>query len=202
MKDETFDIVCIRWGTKYGHEYVMRLYDQVRAGTTRLHDFICFTDQPERQDGIRYEPCFSGSLQGWYQKLGLFKPGVLTRPTLFLDLDVIVTGSLEKFLDWPCSFGISEDFIWQGFNSSVMFITPGTCPELYEHFVRDPYVHRKGDQGIIEEFLPEAKTFPRDWCLSYKADKVKEKPKDAIVIFHGKPNPPDCDDQWIKEFWP
>lgn len=199
--EDVFDIFCIRWGTKYSFEYVSRLSDQVRKSTTKLHNFVCFTDQPERQSDIEFRPCFE-HLEGWYQKLALFKKGIVTRPTLFLDLDVIITGSLDPFLDWPYEFGISEDFIWSGFNSSVMFLTPDVKPEIYDHYIKAPYQHPKGDQGIVEEFIPDAHTFPRDWTLSYKVDKVKTKPENAhIVIFHGKPNPPECSDIWIKEYW-
>lgn len=195
--------MCIRWGTKYGPEYVRNLADQVRQGTTRNYNFICYTDQPERIDGVEYRRTFNG-LKGWYQKIGLFKLGELKRPTLFLDLDVIVTpGSLDKFLDWPHSFGIIKDFMnWSPFNSSVMFIQPNINPDIYNHFTKSPYVHPKGDQGIIGEFLPDAETFPADWCASYKVNQVKEEPEGAIVIFHGDPKPPDCQDEWIRKYWP
>lgn len=190
------NVICIRWGTKYSPDYVQKLYDQ-----TRPYKFICYTDQPERIEGVEYRPCFEG-LEGWYQKLGLFKSGVIEGKSLFLDLDVIVAGELDRFFDWPHDFGISKDFIWQGFNSSVMILTPDVCPAIYDDYIKSPRIHRKGDQGIIEEYLPDAVTFPREWCLSYKVDHVHSRPENAIVVLHGLPNPPDCKDEWIKDFWP
>lgn len=191
----SFDVICIRWGTKYSHDYVVKLRDQLKG-----YNLICLTDQPERVEGIEYRECFEG-LEGWYQKLGLFQKGYIEKRTLFLDLDVIVTGDISHFFNWPYNFGIAQDFIWNGFNSSVMIIEPDCKPEIYERYKRNPFIHKKGDQGIIEDVFPDAKTFPRDWCVSYKVDKITKKPHNKIVVFHGKPNPPDCKDEWIGEYW-
>ena len=77
------DVICIRWGTLYSFEYVERLYHQVCLNLDIPFNFICYTDQPERMDGITFRPCFE-DLEGWYQKLGLFRDGEIKRPTLFL----------------------------------------------------------------------------------------------------------------------
>ena len=38
------NIICMKWGTKFGASYVNRLYDMVERNTTVPHRFVCFTD--------------------------------------------------------------------------------------------------------------------------------------------------------------
>lgn len=37
-------VVCVKWGTKYGAQYVNKLYKAVRAHTTCQPRFVCYTD--------------------------------------------------------------------------------------------------------------------------------------------------------------
>ena len=49
-------IICMKWGTKYGPEYVDRLYAMVRRNLSGDFRFICLTDDSR---GIRSEvECF------------------------------------------------------------------------------------------------------------------------------------------------
>jgi hypothetical protein len=49
-------ILCMKWGTKYGPEYVNRLYAMVRRHLSGDFRFVCLTDSTE---GIRSEvECF------------------------------------------------------------------------------------------------------------------------------------------------
>ena len=49
-------ILCMKWGTKYGPEYVNRLYAMVRRNLTGDFRFVCLTDDGS---GIRSEvECF------------------------------------------------------------------------------------------------------------------------------------------------
>jgi hypothetical protein len=38
------NIVCMKWGTKYGPEYVNILYNMVKRNITRPFRFICVTE--------------------------------------------------------------------------------------------------------------------------------------------------------------
>jgi len=49
-------IVCVKWGTLYGPEYVNRLYTMVKRNITGPFRLVCLTDDRE---GIRPEvECF------------------------------------------------------------------------------------------------------------------------------------------------
>ena len=44
------NVICMKWGTKYGPEYVNRLYAMVRRHLTGDFRMVCLTDDPT---GIR-----------------------------------------------------------------------------------------------------------------------------------------------------
>lgn len=39
-----YTVVCMKWGDKYGPEYVNRLFNMVARNTTLPFKFVCFTD--------------------------------------------------------------------------------------------------------------------------------------------------------------
>ena len=43
----TKNVICIKWGTKFGPEYVNRLYKMVQKNLSLPHRFVCFTDSAE-----------------------------------------------------------------------------------------------------------------------------------------------------------
>lgn len=109
-------IICINWGTKYGAPYINRLYAMVERNITPPFTFTCFTDSRE---GIRSEvlcedlPVIDYEIpetrRGIWPKSRLWGPklGSLSGVVLFLDLDLVVTDSLDGFF----TFGNPEDVI-------------------------------------------------------------------------------------------
>lgn len=70
-------VACVRWGDKYGPEYVERLAAGVRRYLRRSHRFVCYTDDVEalrRKAGIVAVPLGSGGgkWRGWWHKAFLF----------------------------------------------------------------------------------------------------------------------------------
>lgn len=122
MNNKPVNIVCIKWGTSYGPEYVNRLYRAVKRNLSRPFRFVCVTDDKTGVIGdvetvdFPENPNVIGR-SAWpniFSKLCLFKPGFgnLEGPTLFLDVDLLVTGSLEKFFDYkPGEFCIIHNWI-------------------------------------------------------------------------------------------
>jgi tetratricopeptide (TPR) repeat protein len=47
LKSETINIISMKWGTKYGPEYVNKLYRGFKKNTNRPFNFILFTDNTE-----------------------------------------------------------------------------------------------------------------------------------------------------------
>ena len=111
------NIICMKWGDKFSAKYVNRLYGMVERNLSSKFRFVCFTDNG---DGIRDEVEIQnlpeldlppGAPERGWRKLTVFKKnfGGLTGKTLFLDLDVVIVGSLDSFLTHPGEFLIAHD---------------------------------------------------------------------------------------------
>ena len=103
----TVNVVCMKWGAKFGPEYVNRLAGMVRRNLRAPYRFACFTDDAQGLDRrIEAYPCPEVRLpsgypeRGW-RKLGIFSDPLadLEGPALFLDLDVAILGQLDAFFE-------------------------------------------------------------------------------------------------------
>lgn len=213
------NVICIKWGDKYPAEYVNKLYGMVARNLKRPFRFVCVTDDP--RDGIRPEvelvpipPITLPERQrNWpWRKVSLFAPkiGDLTGLTLFLDLDILVTGPLDSFFDYPGEFCVIENWTQPGSligNTSVYRFVIGAHTDLYDHFMRDPakvVATYSNSQTFISRYLGNRLTFwPAEWVRSFKvhcvppflarAFVVPRLPEGArIVAFPGDPKMPDA----------
>lgn len=70
-------VACVRWGDKYGPEYVERLAFGVRRNLSRRYGFVCFTDDVTALNGmvgVEARPLGEGckGWRGWWHKAFLF----------------------------------------------------------------------------------------------------------------------------------
>ncbi|MTH98519.1 hypothetical protein [Roseibium sp. RKSG952] len=107
MSRQKFCVVCMKWGTMYGNEYVNMLHRAVSDHLQVDHDFICITDNFEGLDsGIKCRPLdFPQMAQsnweyGKFPKVLMFDRRIVEGydAALFLDLDIMVTGDLTPLL--------------------------------------------------------------------------------------------------------
>lgn len=144
---------------------------------TQPYRFVCLDDSP---------------LPGWWAKISLFEPGRFDGRVLYLDLDVTVVGSLDEAADYPARFVAIKDWERPTFNSSVMAWHAGVADRVYTGFTPE-IMERKnygGDQAWITECMPDAETFPPDWCPSYKHQCRYSVPNGAkVIVYHGRPKP-------------
>ncbi len=107
----------MRWGSRYGPEYVARLFEGVSRHLSRPHQFVCLTDDPASvpEGALAYPlPEFDlpdGEQDLVWRKLSLFQSPLfdLSGQALFLDLDVVIVDSLDPLFDTPGSFYIIRD---------------------------------------------------------------------------------------------
>jgi hypothetical protein len=192
-------IACVKWGTKYGPEYVNILADMVARNCELPYQFWCFTDDGAGlAEEVITKPLPDG-LDGWWNKLALFQPETFPAKTrvLYLDLDVIVCGPLEPLIN---TCGIAADWMQGGYNSSVMCWDEGEHPRVWP--APDGAMARlHGDQDWLTE-LGGWDYLPPDWIVSYRLHAVTWPPKDAIVVaFHGEPKPHEVVTGWVPEMW-
>jgi len=150
---------------------------------------------------------------------------------LYFDLDVIIHANIDKLAQGTDKdfYGI-RDFNrkfhpgWNVLNSSVMCWQKGMHPDIFSTFMTNPKKAMKmhGDQDWIWAVAKSRITFyPDEWIMSYKWElrdrteisrqngitrfKTVRSPKipkeNCVAVFHGDPNPPDIQDQFVVDNW-
>lgn len=144
-------VLCVKWGSKYGSEYVNKLYRGVmrqclRADETRL-GVVCLTDDAT---GIhRYENLHCLRLEdgwkGWWNKCQVFAPHVSAkvsalglRRCVYIDLDTVIVGDVSDLLISGCGDGLAllktdemaNEQRRHGHNSSIMTWSSEDAPQL------------------------------------------------------------------------
>jgi len=140
-------------------------------------------------------------LRGWYNKLFLFKPGVLEGPTVFFDLDTVILGPIDDLVDVEADLCILRDFYRpREYGSGVMCFRPEAMAGVWEEFVRQGCpIMRRGDQAFIHAAKPDAEFFQDrhpGQIVSYKLNCVRKGVPDyaRVVCFHGLPRPHEVTD--------
>lgn len=191
-------IACVKWGKKYDAAYVNVLADMVSRNLEFPYRFLCFTDDPTGLDvGIEAMPLPEG-LEGWWNKVALFKPGAMPPRSriVYLDLDVCVVGGLEEIVQTK---GIAADWLQGGPNSSVMVWDEGEHSQIWTGFTPDVADRLHGDQDWISE-ISAWDYLPADWLPSFKLHCLEWPTAGSrIVLFHGWPKPGDfSEDGWAR----
>jgi len=154
------NVVCLlRQGGKVGYDasWVKKLQRAVDRNLTIPHRFVCFSDCDVTCERI---PLIDGD-HGFWSKMQLFRPGVLSGPTLFLDLDTVICSNLDsmvaqlqgqKFVMWveaDKNIHSSALMYWEK-DHSYLWTLYQSQPLLYWQalYSRPPLY---GDQAIISE---------------------------------------------------
>ena len=218
------NIICIKWGTKFGADYVNRLYKMVEKNLTIPHRFVCFTDNSDGiKDEIEIRPLPELNDEGLpekaWKKLGLFsdKLAGLEGEALFLDLDVVIRDNIDCFFEQDGEFYIIKDWDFPNDiigNSSVFKFKVNKHQDIIDNFYREGKDIRKrykNEQAFLSHQMYKKgllKYWDKNWCVSFKRNclyhfpinflKTAKEPLEAkIVVFHGRPNP----EQARKGFW-
>ena len=204
-------VVCIKAGPKYPTDYANKLFRAVRRNG-HAGRFYCLTDDPSGLERDIIALPVSPLCQGWWHKIYLFSwdHGIDAR-LLYMDIDMVVTGSLEDFLGYDGAFATGSRFNKPNeINSTIMSIPAGYGRGIWTTFMRFRSRAMRSfrlDSEFIEA-VNGAKTerwqdmFPGQ-LVSYKKHVMGGSlPEGArLVSFHGKPDPDDVDEDFVKLFW-
>lgn len=196
------NIVTVQVGNycNRGSEYVERLFhgfDEYLDGYERR--YWCITDDlsslPPEVWPIEAEP----GVKGWWNKISLFKPGMLPQGerVLFSDLDAIPVGDLSYIAKYRGKFAAIRDFYnLIHIQSCLMAWEAGTMDHIWQSWndAGKPQFDPRGDQAFIEcmqgqcdywqDILPGQ-------VVSYKQlRRLGGVPSHTrLVCFHGRPRP-------------
>jgi hypothetical protein len=202
-------IATVQWGNFLGRgkEYVEKLYRGVARHCPVDWKGVCLTDDPETvPDGIEAIVLQHG-LDGWWNKLALFKPGMFPKGArvLFLDLDTIPIGDLAPIATYDGPFAMLRDVYRDGrFGSGVMAWEAGTLDHLWTRYEAAGFPAIGGDQQFIEALTSPVALqdcFPGQ-LVSFKADLQGSvpPPEARVCFFHGLPRPHQCGG-WVRDHW-
>src|SRR5690554_2279698 len=107
------NIICIKWGTKYGSDYVNKLYSMVSRNISIPYRFVCLTDDADdiiQKDDIKPNPTNGfedfDQRNPWTFAHGMLKLVSFAEtlydqqgPTLFLDQDIVIVSSLDDIFE-------------------------------------------------------------------------------------------------------
>lgn len=202
------------WGAKYGAEYIERLAAGVARHLSVPHEFRVFTPGPEDLRLTRMPGCFARLRAfdpAWQARHGL-APG---DRLVCLDLDLIVTGSLDGLFDRPEPFVILQGVNVSNpcpYNGSVWMLRAGHRPDVWSEFTpeaagRVPFDSFPDDQAWFAAKLPGAAAFTdRDGVYAFHKrgwPRGEALPGNArIVAFPGWRDPAGFTHlDWVKEHW-
>lgn len=215
------NIICMKWGTKYDASYVNKLYAMVQRHLTLPFTMTCFTDNADDINAdINIRPLPSLALpentpeRGWL-KLATFSPnlGGLEGLALFLDLDVVIVGSLDDFFTHGMT---NPETVYLAYdekkrkaaigNSSVYRFNIGGHTDILDHF-RNHFSaikeQHRNEQAYLSYELAQKDAlgfWPKEWCPSFKYHCIPRFPENLweeptipdgakIILFHGNPEP-------------
>ena len=184
------NVVCVlkKPDTKlnYDETWVQKLQRGVARNLLNTpHKFFCISDIKEIA-GVEVIPLQNNWLMYW-SKIEIFRPGLFKGPTLYFDVDSMVTGHIDALVTQNAEFIMLTDYYPWFRNSGLMYWDASNpkYTELYYCMLKNPVgtmvKHRYkgatnyGDQefiatNLIEMGIPVAewqKILPKDWFLEF-----------------------------------
>jgi hypothetical protein len=182
-------ILCMKWGTLYGPDYVNVLHNACRKAMAEPFRFVCLTDDATGlAEGVESYPLPDIGLapQHWrgggWPKFAVFKRDLygLTGRALFIDLDTVVLRDLGAFFERPEPFvAIGTGPNWRPNREAVelqvgtgifaftlgeqQYLLDGLCANL------DGMVATHGyEQDAVRALARSMAFWPADWVISFK----------------------------------
>ena len=209
-------VLCVlRSGGDFDPDYVHRLRNGVeRHMRGKPHRFVCISDVPVDCERIE----LTENYPGWWSKISMFRPGIITGDTLYLDLDSVVVNRLDLVMNIQFDFAmlsILDGGQKIGNSGAMWFRKP--FPHVYEKFAEKPEYWIKhhqdnahdrymGDQAFISDcfdHIPKLHHALPGFFLSYKYNKLQDRVPEScsVVCFGGKPRPRDVKTGWVPRAW-
>lgn len=221
-------VICMKWGTRYPSTYVNCLWSMIKRNTQRPTRLVCFTDDARGiSPDISTAPLPAIALPARiahlpWRKVALWAdevPGI-SGDVLFLDLDIVITGSIDVFFDYEpqSTFCVIENWTQPGSeigNTSCYRFRVGAHPYIYEMMSDDPesvLARFRNSQTYISGTITEKTFWAPDWCVSFKHTLMPRWPLNLVkatplapgtkvVCFTGKPDPDEARDGWMADVW-
>ena len=214
----------MKWGSRYSADFDNRLNAAVQRNTDRPTQLICLTDDPSGVDeAVKCKPIPDINLPDElittpWRKLVLWQDKLagLSGDVLFLDLDLVITGSLDEMFDYePGRFCVIENWTQPGSkigNTSCFRWRVGTHTHIFDKLETEQeriLSTYRIEQVYISREVSDMVFWPKSWCASFKHSLLPKWPlnffktpklpaETKIVAFTGKPD----QDEALVGDWP
>jgi len=190
MNEQLVNIICMKWGDKYGSEYVNTLFNMVKRNLTIPFRFICLTDNINgilseveikpipKINFIEFDEMYDWSKGNGWLKLCCFANPLhdIQGRTLFLDLDIVITKNINSFFTYSDPFVVIRDWsMTDGTgNTSVFLFSANELNDILSNFISNSSAERlknRNEQEYICRFLidqSKIQYWPDAWCVSFK----------------------------------
>jgi len=223
-KTQTRLILCMKWGDVFSPEYVNILYRACCAHVTGPIRFVCLTDDangllpdihalPIPDIGLTQDQWYTS---GVWPKLALFQKDLhdLSGRALFIDLDMMIVGSLDPFFDETDPLTVLD--VGDGWRpngtekpevgTGVFAFNIGEQRQILDSFMADRdgvIAGFQNEQDYVGEMGQGIGFWPTGAVISFKrflrrglgrdlfVSPPPPGPDVAIVAFHGAPRPID-----------
>lgn len=199
LTDENRYVICMKWGTKYGADYVNRLYSMVSRNLSLPFQMVCLTDNTAGIDpNVICYPIPELNLpsnipeRGW-RKLTTFKPELynLKGTALFLDIDIVIVANIDCFFTYQADYDDSVVIIrdwkkpWRMVGNSSVYrfkVGQNTYPNLLSNFEQNFMTIKeqvRHEQAYLSNYLREhhhLEYWDSSWCVSFKYQCVQPFP--------------------------
>ena len=179
-------IICIKWGNLYSSLFVNRLWSSIQRNTDRPTRLICYTDDSSGIDaGIITQPLpaidVPSDVWSVWRKISLFRPdltdgeNLLSGDILFMDLDIVITGNIDRFFDYsPGRFCIVHNptrvFKRIG-NTSIYRFRFGSHSGIYDNYALDPKAttdRYMQSQRYVSAMISDKVFWRKGWVVSFR----------------------------------
>ena len=210
------NVVCFKIGDHiYSAEHVNKLYSMVKRNTTHEFNFICITEKPEGIDPhIEVRPAMHDNegLSHWWNRMSLFKKGVLSGPCINIDLDVVIHDNIDELFELDdelymvpsgifgndsyndCVVKFNADkhnFMWDEFSENRRLLTPLHGVDF-------------AMTSILKLCKHKHKLFPEKWFWRFgiKEQEHKDNKFCHFMKLNDTPKQHEArDNEFVKEHW-
>jgi hypothetical protein len=197
---------------RYSPIWVQRLKAMVARNLSLPHRFVCLSNV--EVPGVEVVP-LRQRWPGWWAKLELFGHDLGSR-VLYLDLDVLVTGSLDEIALHPAPMIFAPPHnvlmgqpdakapkgVTYKYQTSCMAWSPPEGREIFDKFRPELAGRFAGDQDWIAHAKPGCPTFPAEWFR--KLRQCPEGPPPGVKLVLCMPDKNDVASRkypWVKGVW-
>jgi hypothetical protein len=145
-------------------------------------------------------PGIAGPKRSWWYKMQMFNPQHLSGQTLYLDLDTVITGSIDWVWDLSTAyFWTMRDFkylwrpTWTGLNSSFMYWDAPAFAWIWRDFVghniQTLIKQHHGDQDYLNTVLDDTQIrFVEDGLIKSWRWQIKDGGMDMHTRIYRRPD--------------